>query len=45
MPDNSSYYCEYLDKWLNIKSEFRLGIDSDEKDAIENYYQENGCQN
>ena len=44
MPDNSSYYCEYLDKWLNIKSEFRLGIDSDEKDAIENYYQENSCQ-
>ena len=45
MPDNSSYYCEYLDKWLNIKSEFRLGIDSDEKDAIENYYIENDCQN
>jgi hypothetical protein len=45
MPDNSSYYCEYLDKWLNIKSEFRLGIDSDEKNAIENYYQENSCQN
>ena len=44
MPDNSSYYCEYLDKWLNIKSEFRLGIDSDEKEAIENYYQENSCQ-
>ena len=43
MPDNSSYYCEYLDKWLNVKSEFRLGIDSDEKDAIENYYQENSC--
>ena len=45
MPDNSSYYCEYLDKWLNIKSEFRLGIDSDEKNSIENYYQENSCQN
>ena len=45
MPGNSSYYCEYLDKWLNIKSEFRLGIDSDEKDAIEKYYQENSCQN
>ena len=45
MPDNSSYYCEYLDKWLNIKSEFRLSIDSDEKDAIENYYQENSYQN
>ena len=45
MPGNPSYYCEYLDKWLNIKSEFRLGIDSDEKDAIEKYYQENSCQN
>ena len=45
MPDNSSYYCEYLDRWLNIKSEFRLSIDPNEKDAIEKYYQENSCQN
>ena len=45
MPENTSYHCEYLDKWLNIKSEFRLSIDSDEKTSIENLYQENSCQN
>ena len=45
VPSNSAYICEYIQKWLNIKSEFRLGIDSDEKDAIENYYIENDCQN
>ena len=45
MPENTSYHCEYLDKWLNIKSEFRLSIDADEKTSIENLYQENSCQN
>ncbi len=45
MPSNISYHCEYLDKWLNIKSEFRLSIDSKERDAIFKLYQENSCQN
>ena len=45
MPDNASYHCEYLNKWLNIKSEFRLSIDSDERDAITTLYQEKNCQN
>ena len=45
MPDNSSYHCEYLNKWLNIKSEFRLSLDSDEREAILNLHQENNCQN
>jgi len=45
IPDNTSYHCEYLNKWLNIKSEFRLSLDSDEREAILNLYQENNCQN
>ena len=45
MPDNTSYHCEYLEKWLNIKSEFRLSLDADEREAITNFYQENTCQN
>ena len=45
MPDNTSYHCEYLEKWLNIKSEFRLSLDTDEREAITNFYQENTCQN
>ena len=45
MPDNASYHCEYLNKWLNIKSEFRLSIDSVERDAITTLYQEKNCQN
>jgi hypothetical protein len=44
MPDNASYHCEYLNKWLSIKSEFRLSLDLDERDAITNLYQENSCQ-
>ena len=45
MPSNSSFNCEYLNKWLDIKSVFRLGIDSDEREAILKLYQENNCQN
>ena len=45
MPSNSSHNCEYLNKWLDIKSVFRLGIDSDEREAILKLYQENNCQN
>ena len=45
MPDNASYHCEYLEKWLNIKSEFRLSLDADEREAIADLYQENTCQN
>ena len=44
MPSNSSHNCEYLNKWLDIKSVFRLGIDSDEREAILKLYQENNCQ-
>ncbi len=45
MPSNISYHCAYLDKWLNIKSEFRLSIDSDERDSILKLYQEKSCEN
>ena len=45
MPSNSSYNCEYLNKWLDIKSEFRLGLDSHEREAILQLYQENNCRN
>ncbi len=45
MPSNSSYNCEYLNKWLDIKSKFRLGLDSDEREVILKLYQENNCQN
>ena len=45
MPVNSLYHCEYLNKWLNIKAEFRLGLDLDERDTITSLYQENNCQN
>ena len=45
MPVNSLYHCEYLNKWLNIKAEFRLGLDLDERDTIASLYQENNCQN
>jgi hypothetical protein len=45
MPENKSYKCDYLKKWLAIKSEFRLSIDSQERDAISEIYQENNCIN
>ena len=43
MPSNIDYSCEYLRKWLNIKAEFRLSIDEDEKIAIESLYNTNNC--
>ena len=45
MPENISYQCEYLEKWLAIKSEFRLSVDSQERDAISEIYQKNNCIN
>jgi len=43
MPSNINYSCDYLRKWLNIKSEFRLSIDSLEKESIESFYDEYSC--
>ena len=43
MPSNIDYSCEYLRKWLNIKAEFRLSVDEDEKIAIESLYETNNC--
>ena len=45
MPSNISYACDYLNKWLNIKSEFRLSVDEDEKASIEELYDIYGCSN
>jgi hypothetical protein len=45
MPSNISYACDYLNKWLNIKSEFRLSVDEDEKASIEELYDMYGCSN
>ena len=45
MPSNVSYACGYLNKWLNIKSEFRLSIDEDEKASIEELYDIYSCSN
>ena len=43
MPSNVSYSCDYLEKWLNVKAEFRLSLDESEKVAIESLYQTNNC--
>ena len=45
MPSNISYACDYLNKWLNIKSEFRLSIDEDERASIEELYDIYSCSN
>ncbi len=45
MPSNISYACDYLNKWLNIKSEFRLGVDGDERASIEELYDIYSCSN
>jgi hypothetical protein len=38
MPNNSSYHCTYYRDWVKVKSIYRLGINSSEKDAIESGY-------
>jgi hypothetical protein len=38
MPKNSSYHCTYYRDWVKVKSIYRLGINSSEKDAIESGY-------
>lgn len=43
VPNNSTYICEYLNKWLNIKSEFRLSLDQEERNAIEEIYEVRNC--
>ena len=43
VPSNSAYICEYIQKWLNIKSEFRLSLDQDERNSIEEIYQNQSC--
>ena len=45
MPSNISYACDYLNKWLNIKSEFRLSVDEDERASIEELYDIYSCSN
>ena len=45
MPSNISYACDYLNKWLNIKSEFRLSLDEDERASIEELYDIYSCSN
>ena len=43
MPSNSSYHCEYLRKWVGIKSFYRLNIDMTEKDSILESYNNSSC--
>ncbi len=45
MPSNISYACDYLNKWLNIKSEFRLSVDEDERASIAELYEAYSCSN
>ena len=45
MPSNISYACDYLNKWLNIKSEFRLSVDENERVSIEELYDIYSCSN
>lgn len=34
-PANQSYYCEYARKWISIKSDWELTINSQEKSALQ----------
>jgi len=43
MPSNVNYSCDYLEKWLNVKAEFRLSLDESERVAIESLYLTNNC--
>lgn len=38
MPDNTSYHCTYLERWMLVKKKYNLGVSPREKKFIKNAY-------
>ena len=34
MPPNRSYWCQYLNDWVEVKKHYELSVDADEVEAL-----------
>jgi hypothetical protein len=44
LPDIITYHCEYVKRWLYLKTKYHLKMDTQEKSAIDSINQRLGCK-